>query len=99
MDIAKLLDHARIACKVESDAALARCLGVTRAALSNWRTGQRFPDWTACASIANKTGLPLATVLAVVSAARSGDSGSQGGAGGPDPAQDLLPFMRASALG
>ncbi|MCC5067062.1 helix-turn-helix domain-containing protein [Xanthomonas campestris] len=40
----KLLDKARVSCKCESDGALARRMGVTRAAVSSWRHGQRMDD-------------------------------------------------------
>jgi len=96
VDIATLLDQAKAACMARNDAQLAKCLGVTRAALSNWRTGQRFPDWNACRALADKSGLPVAEVLAIVSAARSGESSLQGGEDESDPLQASLPgFKRA----
>lgn len=70
-NVALLLDKAKKALKASSDAELARKLGVTRASVSNWRTGRNTPDVIQCATLAGLTGEPLAKVLGVVGEARA----------------------------
>lgn len=70
-NVAVLLDKAKITLKASSDAELARHLGVTRASVSNWRTGRNLPDVVQCATLAGLTGEPLARVLGIVGEARA----------------------------
>lgn len=70
-DVAVLLDKAKMTLKASSDAELARHLGVTRASVSNWRTGRNLPDVVQCATLAGLTGEPLARVLGIVGEARA----------------------------
>lgn len=70
-DVALLLDKAKNTLKASSDAELARHLGVTRASVSNWRTGRNLPDVVQCATLAGLTGEPLARVLGIVGEARA----------------------------
>lgn len=70
-DVAALLDKAKMTLKASSDAELARQLGVTRASVSNWRTGRNLPDVVQCATLAGLTGEPLARVLGIVGEARA----------------------------
>lgn len=70
-DVAVLLDKAKVTLKASSDAELARHLGVTRASVSNWRTGRNLPDVVQCATLAGLTGEPLARVLGIVGEARA----------------------------
>ncbi|WP_374606635.1 helix-turn-helix domain-containing protein [Thermomonas sp.] len=70
-DVAALLDKAKKAMKASSDAELSRSLGVTRASVSNWRSGRNYPDAVQCATIAGVTGVPLARVLGIVGEARA----------------------------
>lgn len=70
-NVAVLLDKAKETLKASSDAELARHLGVTRASVSNWRTGRNLPDVVQCATIAGLTGEPLARVLGIVGEARA----------------------------
>ena len=69
--IEELLDAAKAAQGIETDMALAKALGVGRAAVSNWRKGRNLPDPVACATLAGLTGEPLAKVLGVVGEARA----------------------------
>lgn len=69
--IGELLDDARKAQGISSDAALARAVGVTRGSISNWRSGVSLPDAVACAALAGLTGEPLARVLGIVGEARA----------------------------
>ena len=66
-----LLDRARKARGIESDNALAKVLGVGRAAVSRWRHGLSAPDPVSCAKLADMTGEPLAKVLGIVGEARA----------------------------
>ena len=70
-DVALLLDKAKKTLNANSDAELARQLGVTRASVSNWRTGRNLPDVVQCATLAGLTGEPLAKVLGIVGEARA----------------------------
>ena len=70
-NVALLLDKAKKTLNANTDADLARALGVTRASVSNWRSGRNFPDTVQCATIAGLTGEPLAKVLGIVGEARA----------------------------
>lgn len=70
-DVALLLDKAKKAMNASSDAELSRSLGVTRASVSNWRSGRNYPDTVQCATLAGLTGIPLARVLGIVGEARA----------------------------
>jgi transcriptional regulator with XRE-family HTH domain len=93
MDLKGLIQAAKEACHARSEAELARCLGVTRGALNNWKTGQRFPDWDACARLAKATGLDLATVLQIVAQERS-----PGGTEEPSDDQRTLPGFELASV-
>lgn len=69
--IDQLLDAAKQAQGLETDMALAKALGVGRAAVSAWRHGSRLPDPVVCATLAGLTGEPLAKVLGIVGEARA----------------------------
>ena len=69
--INKMLDSAMKSCGASSDAGLARCFHVTRAAVSNWRHGKSFPDEVTCGHIAQMTGRHIAEVLGIVGEARA----------------------------
>lgn len=66
-----LLDAAKKAQNLDTDMALAKALGVGRAAVSAWRHGGRLPDPVACATLAGLTGEPLGKVLGIVGEARA----------------------------
>jgi transcriptional regulator with XRE-family HTH domain len=67
----KLLDKCKEVRSLRTDMALAELLGVTRAAVSDWRNGRGLPGTVACARIAELTGEPLARVLGIVGEARA----------------------------
>lgn len=67
----EILERAKEASGATSDSDLSRKLGVSRQAVSNWRTGNKYPDTVTCATIAGITGIPLAQVLGVVGEARA----------------------------
>lgn len=71
MEIGQLLDAAKKAQALDTDMALAKSLGVGRAAVSAWRHGTRLPDPVACAALAGLSGMPLARVLGIVGEARA----------------------------
>lgn len=71
MTVGDLLDQAKKAQGFDTDMALAKALGVGRAAVSGWRNGHRLPDPVACAALAGLTGAPLARVLGIVGEARA----------------------------
>ncbi|WP_142805966.1 DUF3693 domain-containing protein [Stenotrophomonas maltophilia] len=66
-----LIDAARKALNVNSDAEFARQLGVSRGTIANWKSGYSLPDTVMCATLAGLTGLPLARVLGIVGEARA----------------------------
>lgn len=66
-----LIEAAKRAQELTSDAALARAVGVTRGSISNWKNGVSLPDPVACAALAGLTGEPLARVLGIVGEARA----------------------------
>lgn len=67
----KLLDKCKEVRSHRTDMALADDLGVTRAAVSDWRNDRHLPDEVACARIAQITSEPLARVLGIVGEARA----------------------------
>jgi transcriptional regulator with XRE-family HTH domain len=71
MNIADLLDAAKTRNEIASDNQLAKALGVSRQAVSSWRTGLKAPDPVACATLAGLTGEPLAKVLGIAGEARA----------------------------
>lgn len=71
MEIGDLLDRIKLSQKLETDLALAKALGITRAAVSAYRHGKRLPDPVLCATIAGLSGEPLAKVLGIVGEARA----------------------------
>lgn len=71
MDVQQLLDAAKKAAGQDTDSGLAKALGVTKQAVSNWRKGAKLPDTVTCATIAGITGIPLAKVLGIVGEARA----------------------------
>lgn len=66
-----MLDKAKEVCGVRTDGELAAKLGVSKQAMSGYRTGVRLPDPVVCATIAGITGIPLAKVLGVIGEARA----------------------------
>jgi len=56
MDINKLLDKCKELSSSPTDMALAGKLGITRAAISEWRHGKKLPGVEICAKIADMTG-------------------------------------------
>jgi transcriptional regulator with XRE-family HTH domain len=73
MKLAKLLDETKDALGITSDYELARTLGVSKQAISNYRLGERAPDEFACLKIAEAIGQPLDTVIATVKASTEKD--------------------------
>lgn len=71
MTIDQLLDACKVAQNVTTDTDLAKALGVSKQAMSNWRHGERLPDAVTCATIAGIAGIPLARVLGIVGEARA----------------------------
>lgn len=69
--VSDLIDAARKALNVSSDAEFARQLGVSRGTIANWKSGYSLPDTVMCATFAGLTGLPLAQVLGIVGEARA----------------------------
>lgn len=69
--VTDLIDAARKALDVSSDAEFARRLGVSRGTIANWKSGYSLPDTVMCATLAGLTGLPLARVLGIVGEARA----------------------------
>jgi len=69
--VTDLIDTARKALNVNSDAEFARQLGVSRGTIANWKSGYSLPDTVMCATLAGLTGLPLARVLGIVGEARA----------------------------
>lgn len=71
MNVAELLDAAKKAQGFETDMALAKALGISRSAVSAWRSGTKGPDPVQSAALAGYTGIPLAKVLGIVGEARA----------------------------
>lgn len=65
------LDEMKDRLGVESDYALAKALGMTRAAVSKYRTGYSMPDDLACAKIAEVLGVEPMEVIAAINYQRS----------------------------
>lgn len=66
-----MLDKAKEVCGVRTDGELAGKLGVSKQAMSGYRSGSRLPDPVVCATLAGLTGIPLAHVLGWVGEARA----------------------------
>ncbi|WP_425532988.1 DUF3693 domain-containing protein [Stenotrophomonas rhizophila] len=71
MDINVLLDKAKEECGVQMEKDLAKRLGVSPQAVSNYRKGRALPDPVVAATLAGLTGIPLARVLGIVGEARA----------------------------
>lgn len=71
MDINILLDKAKEQCGVQMEKDLAKRLGVSPQAVSNYRKGRALPDPVVSATLAGLTGVPLARVLGIVGEARA----------------------------
>lgn len=71
MDINVLLDKAKEECGVQMEKDLAKRLGVSPQAVSNYRKGRALPDPVVAATLAGLTGVPLARVLGIVGEARA----------------------------
>ena len=65
------LDEIKERLGVESDYALAKALGMTRASVSSYRCGRTFPDDMACAKIAEILGCEPMEVIAATNYQRS----------------------------
>lgn len=73
MKLGKLLDDTKQALGISSDYELAKILGVSKQAISNYRLNQRAPDEFACLKIAEALGQPLDSIIAAVKAATEKD--------------------------
>lgn len=73
MKINELLDATKNAKGIKSDGELARALGVSKQAVSDYYNDKRAPDDYACLKIADAIGMPLDTVIATVKAASEKD--------------------------
>lgn len=73
MKIVELLDAVKKVKGLESDGELARNLGVSKQAVSDYYNDKRAPDDFACLKIAEALGKPLDTVIATVKAASEKD--------------------------
>jgi transcriptional regulator with XRE-family HTH domain len=71
MEISVILDAAKNRIGAGSDYALATALGVSRSAVSYWRSGRYTPDAVACEKLANLSGFPLHQVIGIVGEARA----------------------------
>ena len=71
MDIIELLDKAKLMSSSPTDMAMAAKLGVTRAAISDWRNGKKLPAAVTCAKLSDITGEPLNRVLGTIGEARA----------------------------
>lgn len=71
MQVSELLDLAKKAQGITTDMALAEALGISRSAVSAWRSGDKGPSTVQCATLAGLTGQPLARVLGIVGEARA----------------------------
>lgn len=69
--VEELINEARKALNVSSDAEFARKLGVSRGTIANWKSGYSLPDTVTCATLAGLAGIPLARVLGIVGEARA----------------------------
>lgn len=66
-----VIEGARSALGVKTDAEFAKALGVSRGTIANWKSGYSYPDTVQCAALAGLTGLPLGKVLGIVGEARA----------------------------
>ncbi|MFZ2973578.1 MAG: DUF3693 domain-containing protein [Ferribacterium limneticum] len=73
MKIKDLLDATKNAKGIETDGELARTLGVSKQAVSDYYNDKRAPDDYACLKIADALGMPLDSVIATVKAASEKD--------------------------
>jgi predicted transcriptional regulator len=69
----RLLDRAAKRLPTASDYSLANALGVSRAAVSKWRSGRNHMADTAAMKLAEILGEPTDTILALVAADRTSD--------------------------
>ena len=69
----KLLDRAAKKLPTESDYSIANALGVSRAAVSKWRSGRNHMADTAAMKLAEILGEPTDPILALVAADRTSD--------------------------
>jgi predicted transcriptional regulator len=69
----RLLDKAAKRLTTESDYSLANALGVSRAAVSKWRSGRNHMADTAAMKLAEILGEPTDSILALVAADRTSD--------------------------
>lgn len=67
-NIRKLLDASKHAAGIESDYALAKTLGISKARISAYYSGKETPNEYACLKISELTGIPLDKVIASVKA-------------------------------
>lgn len=67
----QLLDQIKDKRNLPSDNALAKALHVTRATVSGWRHGNRWPDEVACARIADLAEVRVIEVIAIAGEARA----------------------------
>lgn len=72
------LDEAKQKLGIESDYAMAKWLGVGRAAVSNWRVKRNFIDDYAAAKIAEALGIDPMMVIAAANAEREKDVEKRG---------------------
>lgn len=68
MKITELLDATKYAKGIKSDGELARLLGVSKQAMSQYYKNERAPDDFACLKIAEALGKPLAEIITTVRA-------------------------------
>lgn len=73
MKIKELLDAVKNAKGISTDGELARCLEISKQAVSDYYNNKRAPDDFACLRISEITGLPLNNVIATVKAASEKD--------------------------
>lgn len=73
MKIGKLLDDTKDALSIKTDGELARNLGVSKQAISDYYNEKRAPDDYACLKIAEALGKPLDSVIATVKASSEKD--------------------------
>jgi transcriptional regulator with XRE-family HTH domain len=74
---AEYLDAYKAKLGLPSDYALAKSLGVTRAAASKWKLGHAVPDELACARIADALGIEPIEVIAAAQFERAKDEHSR----------------------
>lgn len=71
MNLHEVLEAAKKGAGCTTDMALAARLGITRAAVSNWRHNLNTPDAVTSEKLAVLSGLPLHRVLGIVGEARA----------------------------